>query len=408
MEIRSEPEYLHDWKGETVYPTDVELQDETLRDGLQAPYVPQITLEQRQTMLHIMEELGIEGADIGFPGSGEKRLLEVIGLARYKQENGLSIKLSCAGRTVENDVTAIIRAAEVAGEPIEADLFIGSSDIRKISQDWELEGMKKSVEKSVTLAVAHGLPVMFVTEDTTRATEETLMALYEVAIDVGATRICIADTNGAVDQVQTRLLVRFVRERIIRGRDIKLDWHGHRDTGFDMANSLEAALAGVDRVHGTALGVGERSGNTKMEQLVVNFHNRGLKTSNLGYLLEYAHYASKVLQMPIPVNEPIIGAESFSTASGVHADAIQKARMKGRPDLAALVYSPFDPGLIGRKEEIRVGPLSGKSNVELVLQDLNIEYDGVMVQVILDLAKASNNILSQDEILSAAKRIRRT
>lgn len=399
-------DYIHDWQGEISYPP-VKLQDETLRDGLQAPNVSHPTLEQKQTLLHLMDELGIDGADIGFPGSGERHISDVVGLAKYKQQNNLGINLSCAGRTIEADVLPIIYASELAGEPFEVDLFIGSSEIRKLAQNWNLDDMKKKVEQSITLAVKEGLPVMFVTEDSTRASRETIIALHEVAINAGAKRICIADTVGFATDINTTNLIRFYKQEIVKDRDIKLDWHGHRDRYFAESNALIAAREGVDRVHGTALGVGERCGNTIMEALLVNFKIEGIKDNDISRLMEYSNFASQILKRPIPENAPIIGVEAFNTASGVHADAILKSYLQGRPDLAGLVYAPFNPGIIGRSVDVRVGPMSGRSNIILALKRLDIEQNDDLIESLYEIAKRSNQILSDRELRSHATRLRK-
>lgn len=390
-------DYIYDWAGEVNYPP-IELQDETLRDGLQASYVVHPTIEQKIYLLHLMEKIGLEGADIGYPGSGERHLRDVIDLAKYKLSNGYKLKLSCAGRTTKEDVLPIVKASEAAGEPIEADLFIGSSEIRKVVQEWDLDDMKRQVWDSVTLAVQNGLPVMFVTEDTTRAHPQTLLQLYRTGIEAGADRICLSDTVGNATPVHTRNLIAFVRDQIIRDKKIKLDWHGHRDTGLDIANGLAAARCRVNRIHGTALGVGERAGNASMHLLVANFNRLGISSYNAQYLEEYSEFASRVLQVSVPVNEPIIGREAFNTASGVHAAAIFKARQKGLPDLANTVYSPFNPRIVGRDVDIRIGPMSGKANVELVLEKLGLISNEELVEKVLQYAKNSGHILSDREV----------
>lgn len=399
---------VYDWKKGHRYPW-VALQDETLRDGLQGSYVTHPTIEQKQILLHLMDEIGINGADIGFPSSDDRQLNDVIELVRYKQRNGLRISLSCAGRTVDSDIYPIIQASEVAGAPIEADLFIGSSEVRKVTQDWVLEEMKSRVHQSVTLAVTHGLPVMFVTEDTTRAHPKSILELYETAIEAGAKRICISDTVGCADPDLTKTLIRFFRKKVIRGRDIQVDWHGHRDTDLATANSIAAAQEKVDRIHGAAGGVGERSGNTRMESLLISFNTRGSRADNLSFLTEYADYASGILKVQIPVNEPITGDAAFSTASGVHAAAILKALQKGRGDLAGIVYSAFDPKLIGRKLDVQIGMMSGEANVRLKLLLAGIsDVNGEAVNSILQTAKGSSHPLSEREIQTIIHKVRRS
>lgn len=373
------------------------LQDETLRDGLQASYVRHPSLSEKQELLHLMSGIGIEGADIGFPASSERQFNDVVELARFASRNRIKMQLSCAGRTLGCDIDAIIRAADTAGEVLEADLFIGSSEIRRLVQRWNLSQMQRSVAETVALGVRSGLPVMFVTEDTTRADPQTLKVLYNAAIESGANRICASDTVGAANPSVVRRLLGYLSSEIIRDKPVHLDWHGHRDRGLDVANSLAAVWAGAERVHGSALGVGERSGNTPMEQLLVNFHLEEISRYELTLLATYVERASQVLDLPIAVNGPIVGADAFITASGVHADAIWKAKQEDRNDLAALVYAPFDPAVVGRTIDVRVGPLSGIANVRLAVSNLGLPYDDHAANLLLDHAKNGARVLDPSE-----------
>jgi 2-isopropylmalate synthase len=395
--VNASSDLLFDWShpGTEVRAS---LQDETLRDGLQAAYVRHPSLQEKQELLYLMGQIGIEGADIGFPASGDRQFDDVVNLATFAARNHLKIGLSCAGRTVESDILAIVSAAEIAGEVLEADLFIGSSEIRRVIQQWDLAEMQRAVADMVAFGVRHGLPVMLVTEDTTRAHPETLKALYRSAIESGATRICAADTVGAANPTTVMRLLTFLRREVICGESVRLDWHGHRDRGLDVANSLTAVYAGAERIHGSALGVGERSGNTPMEQLLVNFQLEHMSDYQLTALSDYVSRASEVLDVPIPINAPIVGQDAFVTASGVHADAIWKANEERRPDLAALVYAPFDPALVGRAVDVRVGPLSGKANVRLALNNLGLPYDDATASALLSHVKGGSRVLSQPEL----------
>src|SRR5919107_4431269 len=131
---------------------------------------------------------------------------------------------SCASRTVVADIEPIARISQATGIPIEAATFIGSSPIRQYAEDWTLEKMLRVSEDAVCYAVREGLPVMFVTEDTTRAAPETLRALYGAAIRCGARRLCLADTVGHATPGGVRALVRFVKEEVVApsGEAVKL------------------------------------------------------------------------------------------------------------------------------------------------------------------------------------------
>src|SRR5438132_12680315 len=243
----------------------VDLNDETLRDGLQSPSVTDPSLEVKKRLLHLMADLGIVAADIGLPGAGPRVVEQVRALAREIRDHKLPIAPNCAARTVLADVEPIVRIAEEVGIPIEAATFIGSSPIRQHAEDWTLDRIVAATEEAVTYAVKHGLPVMYVTEDTTRARPETLKALYSTAIECGAGRICLADTVGHATPDGVKALGQVVKVEGGKQKDVKIDWHGHRDRGLGLVNCLAAIEAGVDRVHATALGGGGRGGNAEME-----------------------------------------------------------------------------------------------------------------------------------------------
>src|SRR6266566_7792350 len=209
----------------------VDLNDETLRDGLQSPSVQDPPLEVKRRLLHLMADLGIVAADIGLPGAGSRVVEQVRALATEIRDAKLPIYPNCAARTVIADVEPIVRVVDEVGIAIEAATFIGSSPIRQYAEDWTLDRILRASEEAVTYAVKHGLPVMYVTEDTTRAKPDALKALYGTAIACGATRICLADTVGHATPDGVRALVDFVKREIVKQSGVKVDWHGHRDRG---------------------------------------------------------------------------------------------------------------------------------------------------------------------------------
>src|SRR5712691_6826669 len=248
-----ERDLIYDWnRAEGVAAFDwsrarVDLNDETLRDGLQSPSVKDPALEVKRRLLHLMADLGIVAADIGLPGAGPRVVEEVRALAREIADHKLPIFPNCAARTVIADVEPVVRISQEVGIPIEAATFIGSSPIRQYAEDWTIDRMRKATEEAVTFAVRQGLPVMYVTEDTTRAQPETLQLLYGTAIECGAMRICLADTVGHATPDGVRALVKYAKREIVREKNVKIDWHGHRDRGMGLVNCLAAIEAGVDR-----------------------------------------------------------------------------------------------------------------------------------------------------------------
>lgn len=384
----------------------VELDDETLRDGLQNPSVVDPPIGSKIRLLHLMDDLGIHTADVGLPGAGQRQVDAVRALCREIVDAGLSIQANCAARTVVADVEPIARISQEVGIPIEACTFIGSSPIRRYAEGWTLDRMLETSEKAVTFAVKEGLPVLFVTEDTTRADPETLKELYGNAIRWGARRLCLADTVGHATPDGVRALVRFVREEIVEpsGEDVEIDWHGHRDRGFGVINALVAVEAGATRLHGTALGIGERSGNTEMELLLVNLALDGAHDADLSSLPAYCELASRACQVPVPHSHPVVGKDAFRTATGVHAAALIKARSKGDEWLMDRIYSGVPASLVGRRQRIEIGPMSGLSNVRYWLEEHGYDAeDEALVRRIFDVAKTTDHTLSEEELASLCR-----
>ena len=401
----SASELIYDWN--EIEPSisapnrSISFDDETLRDGLQSPSVCEPPFERKIELLHLMDALGIDTADIGLPGAGGTHAAGVELLAREIVEQKLSIRPNCAARTHQNDIRPIAEISQRAGIAIEACTFIGSSPVRFYAEEWTLDKLLRLTEEAVTFAVGEGLPVMFVTEDTTRAAPDTIRALYTTAIRAGARAVCVCDTVGHATPDGARAVVRFVK-RIIEeeGGGVRLDWHGHQDRGLGVINSIAAIEGGADQVHGSALGVGERVGNTPMDQLLVNLKLMGWIENDLSRLREYCEKASESCGWTIPVNYPVFGRDAFRTATGVHAAAVIKSFRKGDTELANLVYSGVPAHLFGMHQTIEIGPMSGKSNVVYWLESRGLEASEERVQRIFERAKSSvSGVLSEEEVM---------
>jgi 2-isopropylmalate synthase len=384
----------------------VELDDETLRDGLQSPSVTNPPLEKRKEILRLMDQLGVDTADVGLPAAGPHVVEAVTALVECIRDEKLRIQANCAARTTLGDAEAVVGITQKTGVPIEVCLFIGSSPIRQYAEDWDLDRMLHHTEESVSWTIQQGNPVMFVTEDTTRAHPDTLKKLYATAIQCGAKRLCVADTVGHATPDGVRALVRFIIEEVVEPsgeKDVEVDWHGHKDRGLDLINTLAAAEAGATRLHGCALGIGERSGNTPMELIMTNLKLLGWRDLNLDKLPEYCRTVSEACEVPIPKNYPVIGKDAFETGTGVHAAAVIKAFKKNDPWLADRVYSAVPSSWVGRTQEIRIGPMSGKSNVIFWLQQRGHEITEEVVDRIFEAGKASPRLLEEEEILALLK-----
>lgn len=380
------------------------LNDESLRDGLQSPSVRDPSIQEKIEILHLMENLGITSLDLGLPGAGPRAVEHVEALAREMVKHRLQIRANCAARTHERDIKPIAEIVQRTGLPIEAATFIGSSPIRRFTEGWSKDFLLQTTEKAIKYAVSLGLQVMYVTEDTTRCDPETVKRLYTTAINCGARAIVICDTAGHATPMGTFALVRFVLEEVVKpsGEKIRVDWHGHCDRGLAVANAIAALVAGAVCVHATALGIGERVGNTQMDQMVVNLKLMGIAPwadQDVTKLKEYCYAVSRATGVPIPVNYPVLGEDAFRTATGVHAAAVIKAFKKNDVELANSVYSGVPSHVFGLEQVIDIGPMSGKSNVIFWLESRGLATDDSLVNRILQKAKASDHTLSEAEIL---------
>src|SRR2546421_2681368 len=398
-------ELVYDWN--KVEPTSsapnrkISFDDETLRDGLQSPSVCEPPIEKKIELLHLMDALGIDTADIGLPGAGGTHAAGVERLAREIADKKLRIRPNCAARTHAADIKPIAEISQRVGIAIEACTFIGSSPVRFYAEDWTLDKLLKLTEEAVTFAVKEGLPVMYVTEDTTRADPKTIRALYTTAIRAGARAVCVCDTVGHSTPDGARSVVRFVKSIIEdEGEQVRLDWHGHQDRGLGVINSIAAIEGGADEVHGSALGMGERVGNTPMDQLLVNFKLMNWIDNDLKRLREYCEKAAEGCQWTIPLNYPVLGKDAFRTATGVHAAAVIKSYRKGDTELADLIYSGVPAAQFGLKQVIEIGPMSGKSNVIFWLESHGLEASEERVNRIYERAKQASAVLSEDEVMA--------
>src|SRR3954469_13590196 len=391
---------IYDWnRSSDQKPATVLLDDETLRDGLQSPSVRCPSIDEKLRILHLIDRLGIDTVDLGLPGAGAHVVRDVERLAREIADQRLRVAANCAARTLEADIRPIAEISQRAGIPIECCTFIGSSPLRQYAEGWTLDQLLRLSEDAIGFAVREGLPVMYVTEDTTRADPDTLRALYSTAIRAGAKRVCIADTVGHSTPHGAAAVVRFIATVVEEcGGGVGIDWHGHRDRDFAVINTLAALDAGATRLHGAAIGIGERVGNTPMELLLMNLVLMGYIERDLSALVEYCEVVSGATSVPIPANYPVVGRDAFRTATGVHAAAVIKAFRKNDLALIDAVYSGVPASLIGREQQIDVGPMSGKSNVVFWLERHGYPASEEMVERIFQRAKASATVLTESEI----------
>jgi 2-isopropylmalate synthase len=405
----SREDLIYDWneakRRGKVFPKPIELCDETLRDGIQSPSVVDPPIETKLEMVELMDKLGITIADIGLPGAGPRAVEDVTRIAKHIRDNKLQLKANCAARTVVKDIEPIVRIRDEVGIPIAVYTFLGTSPVRQLAENWDLDRMMRNAEEAISFAVKNDLEVSFVTEDTTRSQPQVLDKLFRHVISLGCRRLTLCDTVGHVTPDGIRNLLDWTRD-LIRGtgEDVKLDWHGHNDRGLGVSNAIFALEYGADRVHGTCLGVGERVGNASIDQIILNLKLMGAYDHDVTHLVQYCRLTAEATRQDLPVNYPLSGRDAFRTATGVHAAAVIKAEKKGDDFLADIIYSGVPAGWFGREQEIEIGHMSGLSNVRYWLEKRNVAADDQLTEAIFERAKASNRTLRDDEVWAIIKR----
>lgn len=407
-------ELIYDWNSvEKVAPLSpkrrIQFLDETLRDGIQSPSVVDPSIDDKLRLVELANDLGIDTMDIGLPGAGKRAVEDVTTIAEHIKNGKLRVKASCAARTHQNDVQAIIDISQKVGIEIEVLCFIGSSPIRQYAENWDLAKMLQLSADAIDLARKYDLPVAYVTEDTTRSRPEILTKMFTTAVEHGAQRLIVCDTVGHATPDGIKNLLRFTRNMLdgLGRHDVGIDWHGHNDRGLGVVNSIFAIEYGADRIHGTALGIGERVGNAALDQIMLNLKLLGeLPDHDLTKLVLWCKTASQATRVPIHPQYPLVGTDAFRTATGVHAAAIIKAEKKGDSWLADRIYSGVPAGMFGKEQEIEIGHYSGESNVVYWLKKRGYEATPELVAMVLGEAKRGNRVLSDDEVVAVIKSAR--
>ena len=388
------------------HPHGIWFDDETLRDGLQSPSARNPTIPQKIELLNYMEKLGIQKVDLGLPGAGPFHLEHIDAMLSHITENNFSIRPGAAVRTLMHDIQPLVDLQQKHGIQIQASAFLGTSPIRQFTEGWTMEKLLSTMETAVSFAVENDVPVMFVTEDTTRSKPKDVKMIYQRAMELGVRRLCVCDTCGHVTPNGVKKLLNFIDEEVIKDsgymrNEIEVNWHGHQDRGLGVANNIAAVEAGADVIHGTALGVGERAGNAPLDQTLVNLKLMGAIDNDLTLLNEYVKKANEYIEVPLPHNYPVFGRDAFETGTGVHASAVIKAMKKGDQWLADRIYSGVPAADFGLNQVIRIGHMAGRSNIIWWLEHNGIEVNDELVAHMFEIAKSQRRNMTDEEIHQA-------
>jgi 2-isopropylmalate synthase len=401
------PSALYDWNAPATKRRAIDVADSTFCDGVQSPSVVDPSQHEKRRLLSLMSELGLRSASIGLPGSGPRQFADSLDLARELMRAQWPIDASCGTRASVKDVATVLDVRERSGLDVEVAVGVPVSPIRLEAEGISIDRLQEMTETSIAFAVRAGARVIGVLEDASRTPPEMLAVLIRHLLALGATAIRVCDSVGHATPDGTRSLLRFVTEQLRvhgrGGRPIRLEWHGQQDRGMALANALAAVDGGVDRVHASALGLGERSGTVPMELLLTNLRLMGRWPYTLGALTEYCDSAAAAFGVAIPPAHAVVGADAFRTGTGAHATALVKALRAGDRALADNVCSAVPASLVGAEQRVDVSPVSGLSNVRWWLSQHGYDAgDLVLMRELLLAVKQTQRVARDDELRGMA------
>ena len=353
--------------------------DETLRDGEQTPGV-HFSPEEKLRVAELLSEMGVSVINAGIPVVSAEEAQAVRRLASA----GLKAKILAAARTVPTDIDAVIRsgATHIA-------IFVAASNVHlqyklKMSQEEVLAASVRSVRQ----AKDAGLHVAYVTEDTVRAPFDFVEKLYLAVKAEGADRLVIADTVGVMTPLTFRWYLREFHRRVQ-----PTDWsvHCHNDFGLATANTLTALEEGVNSPHVCVNGLGERSGNTPLEELALCLENvYGVRTGlNLSHLYELSRQVEELSGIPVSPTKAVVGYNAFSHEAGIHTHGILAH---------TLTYEPVQPEVVGRKRRMILGKHTGKAALVEKLKERGLDLPDPVLLDLLQRLKTSAEHRSKEDL----------
>jgi homocitrate synthase NifV len=338
--------------------------DTTLRDGEQTPGV-NFTLEEKLEIAKMLDKAGVKVIEAGIPAMGQQEI-EVI---KKMNSLGLKCELLTWNRLSKSDID---KSLETGVKNIH--IGVPTSDIHiynklKKTRKWLIETLKDVVN----YAIHKGCKVSVGAEDASRTDMDFLIEFYKTAEKLGVSRVRYADTVGALDPFGVYENIKTIKTNI----DIEIDFHGHNDFGMATANAMAAHRAGAKYISVTVNGIGERAGNTALEEIVTALKYIGKYKTNfdMKQLTVLSKYVEAASEIRISKNKPIVGEAVFSHESGIHVDGLIKDRR---------TYEFINPAELGRKSEFVLGKTSGKASVKNAMEKLGMKLDDDKISDILE------------------------
>src|SRR5437660_1849244 len=344
-------------------PAVVKIFDTTLRDGEQSPGAT-MTTEEKLMVAEQLVRLNVDIIEAGFPAASPGDLIAVKEIARRTR----GVAIAGLARANISDIDAAWEAIREADRPV-IHVFIATSEIHlkhklKLSREEALQQVRAMVAYARNLCPA----VEFSAEDATRSDWDYLCRVFEVAIKSGATTINIPDTVGYTMPHEYEMLFRYLRERVPGMEDVVMSAHCHNDLGMATANTLAAIKAGARQVEVTVNGIGERAGNTAMEEVVMALRTRPETFGRVDTrirsqeLLLASQLVSRLTSIPVQPNKAVVGANAFAHEAGIHQDGMLKHR---------LTYEIMTPQAVGWTDtKLVLGKHSGRHGLDARLRQL--------------------------------------
>jgi methanogen homocitrate synthase len=372
-------------------PAKVQIHDATLRDGEQTPGVV-MSVEEKIEIAQKLDEIGVDRIEAGMPAVSEQDFEAIKRISKL----GLNAKIYSFARAMTVDID---KALECGCHGVIVEVPIGYPKL-KYQFKWTWEDVLRKSADVINYAKKRGLHVVYFPYDTTRAREDDLTNLLtRIMQDAPPDSVGVVDTMGCILPEAMKYMVRLVKQIT----NLPVEAHTHNDFGLAVATELAAVEAGAEVVHSCANGLGERTGNAALEELIVALHVLyGYETNyKLDKLPELGEVVSRIAKFPIAVNKPILGARNFTRESGIGVDLVVKE---------PLAMFGTHPALTGRQGEVVLGKKSGKLSISYNLEKLGMpavsdEVNAEMLKKVKDLGIAKRGILTDDEFREIAKSV---
>ena len=359
--------------------------DTTLRDGEQTPGVA-LTVDEKIQIATKLNNLGVDKIEVGFPASSKGEIESA------KQIKSLGLKSTLVGlsRSLRKDVDAVLNSDL---EYIHT--FIGTSPLHR---DYKLKMSKEKIIETAVDAIEyakdHGLTVEFSAEDATRTERNFLFEVFNEAVSAGADFLDVPDTVGILTPIMTREIITDIKDNF----SIPISVHFHNDFGLATANTLTAIECGANQAHVTVNGLGERTGNCSLEELVMSLKSAygidlGLDTTRLYSL---SHLVGRLTGVKMPVNKPIVGDNAFAHESGIHVHGILNN---------ASTYEPMSPEMVGHSRRIVLGKHTGANAIKSKLKEYHIDLDSEQFDKVFAEIKSlgdSGKCITDDDLIAIA------